>query len=492
MNAEHPVMDVFSFSYRTGVCKVEKHVRLFYATGYIGRGRTGVLLNIIFNREIFMTEAMLQLEKKIDDRSVHVGVIGLGYVGLPLSLTFLRKGIRVTGFDLDPVKIEMLDRGESYIKHIDSADILKFMDDGLFDATDDFATLSVPDALLICVPTPLTRNREPEMKYIVATGEAIAKVLRPGQLVVLESTTYPGTTAELLQPILENSGLVAGKDFALAFSPEREDPGNPDFTTATIPKVVGGIDAFASRVAAKLYGLALETVIPVSSTQVAELTKLLENIFRSVNIALVNELKILCLRMGIDVFEVIKAASTKPFGFMPFYPGPGLGGHCIPIDPFYLTSKAREYDIPTRFIELAGEINSSMPYFVVNRVMEALNEHGKPLKGAKVLLLGVAYKKDVDDDRESPSYKLMEILLKKGARVMYNDPHIPVLKAGRKYDFGLSSTPLTAENLGQADCVLVATNHSSYDYDFILEHSSLIVDTRNVFAGLRDEKIFIA
>lgn len=439
-----------------------------------------------------MSEALQQLKDKINEGSVNVGVIGLGYVGLPLSLTFLRNGIRVTGFDLDSVKIEKLNRGESYIKHIAPDDIKKFKDKGLFNATDDFNDLSKPDVLLICVPTPLTSNREPEMKYIVATGRAIAKNLRPGQLVVLESTTYPGTTAELLLPILEESGLKATKDFALAFSPEREDPGNPNFSTATIPKVVGGIDEFSSDVAAGVYGLALETVIPVSSTQVAEMTKLLENIFRSVNIALVNELKVLCINMGIDIFEVISAASTKPFGFMPFYPGPGLGGHCIPIDPFYLTSKAREYDIPTRFIELAGEVNSSMPYFVVSRIMEALNEQAKPLKGAKVLILGVAYKKDVDDDRESPSYKLIDILKKKGADVMYNDPHIPVLKASRKYDFGLSSTSLTAENLENTDCVVVATDHSSYDYDFILKHAKLIVDTRNVFAGVKYEKIVIA
>ncbi len=310
---------------------------------------------------------------------------------------------------------------------------------------------------------------------------------------MLESTTYPGTTVEVLQPILEENGLKAGRDFALAFSPEREDPGNPNFGTADIPKVVGGIDVVSLELACALYGIAMKQVVPVSTTQAAELTKLLENIFRSVNIALVNELKILCLRMGIDIFEVIKAASTKPFGYMPFYPGPGLGGHCIPIDPFYLTSKAREYDIPTKFIELAGEVNTAMPFFVVQRVMEALNEHGKALKGARVIILGVAYKKDVDDDRESPSYKLMAILQSKGAEISYNDPHLPKLRAVRKYDFGLCSTDLTRENLSTADCVLVATDHSAYDYDFILEHARLIVDTRNVFAG-RDtqNKVFMA
>lgn len=436
---------------------------------------------------------LTQLQNKIASKSLTLGIIGLGYVGLPLSLTFLRKGVRVIGFDLDPAKIAAIAQGKSYIKHIPSTELAEFVAQGTFSATSDFLRLEEPDALLICVPTPLTKNREPDLKYIEATGQAIAKVLRPGQLVVLESTTYPGTTVEILQPILEQNGLKAGTDFALAFSPEREDPGNPHFGTADIPKVVGGIDPQCTNIAASLYAIALKQIVPVSSTQTAELTKLLENIFRSVNIALVNELKVLCLSMGIDVWEVIKAASTKPFGFMPFYPGPGLGGHCIPIDPFYLTSKAREFDIPTRFIELAGEVNANMPYFVVQRVMDALNEHGKSLKGAKVLILGVAYKKDVDDDRESPSYKLMEILQGKGATISYNDPHIPKLKTVRKYDLGLSSTQLTAENLAATDCVLVATNHSAYDYDFILKHARLIVDTRNVFAGKDTQgKVFMA
>jgi len=434
-----------------------------------------------------------KLEQKITDRSLTLGVIGLGYVGLPLSLTFLRKGVRVIGFDLDPAKIEALAQGKSYIKHIPADELGEYVAGESFTATSDFSRLNEPDALLICVPTPLTRNREPDLQYIEATGQAIAGVLRLGQLVVLESTTYPGTTVEVLKPILEQSGLEAGLDFALAFSPEREDPGNPNFGTADIPKVVGGIDPRCTDIAAALYAVAMKQVVPVSSTQTAELTKLLENIFRSVNIALVNELKVLCLTMGIDVWEVIRAASTKPFGYMPFYPGPGLGGHCIPIDPFYLTSKAREFDIPTRFIELAGEVNSNMPYFVVQRVMDALNEHGKSLKGAKILILGVAYKKDVDDDRESPSYKLMEILQNKGARISYNDPHIPRLRPSRKYDFDLAGTELTAGILLAADCVLVATDHSSYDYDFILEHARLIVDTRNVFVG-KDTggKVFMA
>ena len=434
------------------------------------------------------------LKSKIEEKSFTLGVIGLGYVGLPLSLTFLRQGVKVIGFDLDPAKITRLAQGKSYIKHIPSDELGKYVKSGDFSATADFTRLNEPDAILICVPTPLTKNREPNLEYIEATGRAIAKVIRPGQLVVLESTTYPGTTVEVLQPILDKSGLQAGTDYALAFSPEREDPGNPDFGTADIPKVAGGIDPASLQLACALYGIAMKEVVPVSSTQAAELTKLLENIFRSVNIALVNELKVLCLRMGIDIFEVIKAAATKPFGYMPFYPGPGLGGHCIPIDPFYLTSKAREFDIPTKFIELAGEINTSMPYFVVQRVMEALNEHGKSLKGANILILGVAYKKEIDDDRESPSYKLMELLANKGAEVRYNDPYIPRLKTVRKYDLRLTSTPLTAENLATADCVLVATGHAAYDYDFILNHARLIVDTRNVFAGCgnTEGKVFMA
>ncbi|GBE11737.1 UDP-N-acetyl-D-glucosamine 6-dehydrogenase [bacterium BMS3Abin13] len=434
------------------------------------------------------------LKSKIEEKTFTLGVIGLGYVGLPLSLTFLRQGVKVIGFDLDPAKITLLAQGKSYIKHIPADELGKYVESGNFSATADFTRLNEPDAILICVPTPLTKNREPNLEYIEATGRAIAKAIRPGQLVVLESTTYPGTTVEVLQPILDKSGLQAGTDYALAFSPEREDPGNPDFGTADIPKVAGGIDPASLQLACALYSIAMKEVVPVSSTQAAELTKLLENIFRSVNIALVNEMKVLCLRMGIDIFEVIKAAATKPFGYMPFYPGPGLGGHCIPIDPFYLTSKAREFDIPTKFIELAGEINTSMPYFVVQRVMEALNEHGKSLKGANILILGVAYKKEIDDDRESPSYKLMELLANKGAEVRYNDPYIPRLKTVRKYDLRLTSTPLTAENLAIADCVLVATNHAAYDYDFILNHARLIVDTRNVFAGCSNTegKVFMA
>lgn len=428
--------------------------------------------------------SLRELEQKINDGSLLVGVIGLGYVGLPLSLVFLRKGIRVLGFDLDPVKIEKISDGVSYIKHIPSQAIETFVSQDTFSATTEFARLGEPDVLLICVPTPLTSNREPDLQYVVATAEAVSAALRPGQLVVLESTTYPGTTVEIVQPILEQSGHRVEVDFGLAFSPEREDPGNAKYATANIPKVVGGVSPHSTRLAEKLYALAMETVVAVSCTQVAEMTKLLENIFRSVNIALVNELKILCQRMGIDIWEVIEAASSKPFGFMPFYPGPGLGGHCIPIDPFYLTSKAREYDIPTKFIELAGEVNTAMPYYVVQRVMDALNDKGKSLHGSRVLVLGVAYKKDVDDSRESPAFKLLDLLQAKGAEVSYNDPHIPILPAVRKYAFDLQSVPLSEETLAAMDCVLVVTDHSVYDYKFIFTNAKLIVDTRNVFAGI--------
>ena len=431
-----------------------------------------------------MTPELTKLKDKITRKEFLLGIIGLGYVGLPLSLTFLRKDIAVLGFDLDAKKIDMLQAGASYIKHIPSHELARFVQQGRFSATADFSRLNEPDVLLICVPTPLTQNREPDMQYIENTAHSIANVLRPGQMVILESTTYPGTTVELLLPVLEKSGLAAGKDFALAFSPEREDPGNPKYSTADIPKVVGGINDDSTTMAADFYKTGLQSVVEVSTTQTAEMSKLLENIFRSVNIALVNELKILCHRMGIDVWEVIRASSTKPFGYMPFYPGPGLGGHCIPIDPFYLTSKAREYDFPTKFIELAGEVNTAMPYYVVQRVMEALNSRKKSINGSRILLLGMAYKKDVDDPRESPSFKLLELLQDKGAEVHYNDPHIPVMPPMRKYSFDLKSTDLTAETLAAMDCILLATDHSAYDYRFILEHADLIVDSRNAFNGL--------
>ena len=419
------------------------------------------------------------LKQRLAARQSTIGIIGLGYVGLPLMLRFNAAGFAVLGFDVDPGKIAKLNNGESYIKHIPAADIKAARDAG-FEATTDFARAAEADALIICVPTPLNKNREPDLSYVTNTVDTLVPHLRPGQIISLESTTYPGTSEEELLPRLEKSGLKVGHDLFLIYSPEREDPGNKNFNPSNIPKVIGGHTPACLEMGQALYSTAIDTLVPVSSTRVAEMTKLLENIFRSVNIALVNELKILCLRMGIDIHEVINAAATKPFGYMPFYPGPGLGGHCIPIDPFYLTFKAREYDISTRFIELAGEVNTAMPYFVVQRVMEALNEQGKALKGAKVLLLGAAYKKNVDDDRESPSYKLMELLQQKGAEVSYNDPHIPTLRPGRKYDFGLTSTPLTATNLAQADCILIATDHDAYDPDFIAEHAQLIVDTRNM------------
>ena len=431
-----------------------------------------------------MDQELAKLEEKITKKDYLLGIIGLGYVGLPLSLAFLRKNISVLGFDVDQNKIDTLLSGKSYIKHVSADELSVFLQQDKFNVTADFNKLSEPDVILICVPTPLTQNREPDMQYIENTARAIAKSLRPGQLIVLESTTYPGTTVEVLLPILEKTGLKGGKDFALAYSPEREDPGNTKFKTADIPKVVGGLDQDSTRIASLFYKTALASVVEVSSTQAAEMTKLLENIFRSVNIAMVNEIKMLCHRMGIDIWEVIRASSTKPFGFMPFYPGPGLGGHCIPIDPFYLTSKAREYDFPTKFIELAGEVNTAMPYYVVQRVMDGLNSRKKSLNGAKILLLGMAYKKDVDDPRESPSFKLIELLQEKGAEVKYNDPHIPKIKPVRKYSYSIESTPLTEETLGSTDCVLIATDHSAYDYQFVLDHSDLVVDTRNACNGL--------
>ncbi len=432
-----------------------------------------------------MKQELKNLKDKIANKEYLLGIIGLGYVGLPLSLTFLRKDTSVLGFDIDLAKVEKINAGESYIKHIPSDELAGFVNQGAFRATTDFSRLKEPDIILLCVPTPLNQNREPDMQFIESTARSIAEELRAGQLVILESTTYPGTTVELLQPILENSGLTAGEDFALAYSPEREDPGNPRYSTADIPKVVGGINSESTSLACTFYNTALKEVVEVSSTQAAEMSKLLENIFRSVNIAMVNELKVLCHRMGIDIWEVIRASSTKPFGFMPFYPGPGLGGHCIPIDPFYLTFKAREYDFHTKFIELAGEVNTSMPYYVVQRVMEALNRRAKSINGSSILLLGMAYKKNVDDPRESPSFKLIELLREKGAEVLYNDPYIPTIPPVRNYSFSMDSTELTAENLAALDCILLATDHSSYDYQFILDHADLIIDTRNAFNGLK-------
>jgi UDP-N-acetyl-D-glucosamine dehydrogenase len=429
--------------------------------------------------------------EKIRKRTARVGIIGLGYVGLPLVREFVRAGFRVTGFDIDPQKVKLLREGKTYIKHIPAETIAEMNKTKRFTPTYDFGRLKNMECVLICVPTPLNRYREPDLTYVFETARTIAKYLRKNQLIVLESTTYPGTTDEDMRKILEGSGLRAGRDFSLAYSPEREDPGNQDFSTARIPKVVGGYTANCLKLAKALYDTVVTTV-PVGSTRVAEAAKLFENIFRSVNIALVNELKMLFDRMGIDVWEVIRAASTKPFGFMPFYPGPGLGGHCIPIDPFYLTWKARQYDFNTRFIELAGEINTFMPYYVVGRIIDAMNAGGRGIKGARILIVGLAYKKDVDDVRESPSLKLIELLTEKGAEVDYNDPHVPKTHRMRRYDFKMSSVPLTLRNLKKYDCVVISTNHSSYDYVSIVRHSRLIVDTRNATAGIKSPKIFTA
>ncbi|MDP2167621.1 MAG: nucleotide sugar dehydrogenase [Thermodesulfovibrionales bacterium] len=418
------------------------------------------------------------LVAKINSRDAVIGIIGLGYVGLPIVIEFCRAGFNVTGFDIDAEKVEILKQGRSYIKHIDASLLTQHTKQ--FSPTTDFSMLSKSDAIIICVPTPLSKYREPDLSFVFNTAKTIAEYLRQGQLIVLESTTYPGTTDEDMKAILEKSGLKAGTDFYLAFSPEREDPNNKNFTTRTIPKIVGGYSPACTEVAIALYSQIVEKVVPVSSTKVAEAAKLLENIYRVVNIALVNELKMLFDRMGIDIWEVIEAAKTKPFGFQAFYPGPGLGGHCIPIDPFYLTWKAREYDIPTKFIELAGEINTHMPYYVVQKTVEALNENSKSMKGTKILLLGLAYKKDIDDVRESPALKITELFKEKGAIVDYNDPYVPIFPKTRKYKLDMKSVHLTAENLKKYDCVVVLTDHSDYDPVFIAENSSLVVDTRNL------------
>lgn len=422
--------------------------------------------------------------------TLKIGIIGCGYVGLPLALSFAGKDHHVLGFDTDSAKVEKLNRGESYIKHIPAAEISKQVHSKHFSATTDFARLRDMDAALICVPTPLDERRDPDLSFVEQTARAIAPHLQREQLIVLESTTYPGTTEELVLPILEQNGLrcpiqqsgqpAVAPDFYLAFSPEREDPGNKHFGLAQIPKVVGGVNQASGQAAANLYSQIVGRVVPVSSTRVAEMAKLLENIFRCVNIALVNELKLLCQRMGMDVWEVIDSAATKPFGFMPFYPGPGLGGHCIPVDPYYLSWKAREYDFATRFIELAGEINTSMPYHVADAVASALNDHRKSLKGARVLLLGVSYKKDIDDLRESPSLKLMQLLIDRGAKLDYNDPFFPSLHKMRHYDYShMRSVDIGPQSLASYDCVLIATDHSSYDYEQIVGSAKLVIDSRN-------------
>ncbi len=444
-----------------------------------------VLLNSEQLKAAELVRFMTDWDKRIKDRNFTVGVLGLGYVGLPLARAFASAGLKVLGFDIDRRKVETLNAGRSIIKHIPHSQVSQMVKAGLFRATNNMSLLKTADAVLICVPTPLTQNREPDVQFIVASTETIAKYLRAGQLIVLESTTYPGTTRELMIPILEKSGLKAGRDFHLAFSPEREDPGNKNFTTKTIPKVVGGLTNQCRDMACKLYGTAIAKIVPVSNLEAAEATKILENVYRCINIAMVNELKMVFDRMGIDVWEVINAASTKPFGFNPFYPGPGLGGHCIPIDPFYLTWKARQYDMPTRFIELAGEVNTNMPHYVVTKTMEALNERRKSLNGAKVLVLGLAYKKDIDDMRESPSVKLIELLRQKGAKVDYNDPHIPKAPKQRQHDLRMTSKKLSAKLLASYDVVLISTDHSDYDYDWIVDKAKLVVDTRNAAAAVR-------
>jgi UDP-N-acetyl-D-glucosamine dehydrogenase len=437
-----------------------------------------------------------ELKRKIEQRQARVAVIGLGYVGLPLALLYSEQGFPITGFDIDERKVSTLNAGGSYIFRITAPEIQRARRQGLT-ATSDYSQLEKMDAVIICVPTPLNEYHEPDLSYITGTAESIAPHLQPGQLIILESTTYPGTTEEVLVPILERRnrrGLKASRggendedSFFVAFSPEREDPGNQTVARRDIPKVVGGMDEKASTLASALYGAIFNRTVPVSSPAAAEMTKLLENIYRCVNIALVNELKLLCLRMGLDIWEVIEAASTKPFGFHPFYPGPGLGGHCIPVDPFYLSWKAKQWDFHTRFIELAGEINTNMPYHVLESVGRALNRHKKALNGSKVLVLGVAYKKDIDDLRESPALIIIELLQKEGAQVSYNDPYFPEVGRGRKYDLQMKCAPL--DDLAQYDCVVIITDHSEYDYEQIVRESKLVVDTRKATRGIQSDKI---
>ncbi len=434
-----------------------------------------------------------ELVAKIEKREAVVGVIGLGYVGLPLAIHLARQKFRVLGFDVDHAKVEAISDGKSYIRHIPGEPIGELSGKGFFSATDDFARLTEVDCILICVPTPLTENLEPDLSYLLKTTDDVASSLRKGQLIILQSTTFPGTTEEMLLPRLSEKGLEVGRDFFLAFSPEREDPGNKNFDASNTPKIVGGATPNCLKAAMALYGT-ITTTVPVSSTKAAELTKLLENTYRSVNIALVNEMKVLAHRMGIDLFEVINAAATKPFGYKPFYPGPGLGGHCIPIDPFYLSWKAREYGFDTRFIHLAGEVNVSMPRYVIERTAEALADQDKALRGSRILILGIAYKKDIDDDRESPGYAIMDMLMDKGALVTYNDPWIPKLRPTRKYDFQLESVELVPELLTANDAVIIVTDHTAYDYEDIVKHARLVVDTRNATLKVRgmSDKVVLA
>jgi UDP-N-acetyl-D-glucosamine dehydrogenase len=434
---------------------------------------------------------MLTVER-IAERKAVIGIVGMGYVGLPLALTFAEEGFRVVGYDIDEAKPKALNAGRTYIKHISSLRIKDAIKKGLLEATSDFTRIPESDALLVAVPTPLDEHLQPDLSFVTGTAEQIGPYLRKGQLVVLESSSFPGTTEEIMRPILEEkSGLQAHSDFYLAYSPEREDPNNPAYNTKNIPKVVGANSEKSLKLVAALYDAVLDRTVPVSSAEAAEATKIFENAFRSVNIALVNELKVILDAMGIDVWEVIRAASTKPFGFMAFYPGPGLGGHCIPIDPFYLTYKAHEFEMPTRFIELAGEINTSMPRWVVGKIMDVLNDREKSLKGSRVLMLGMAYKKNVDDMRESPSLRLMELLMEKGAAVDYHDPYIPKIPQTRRYQFDKESVPLTPENLAKYDVVLIVTDHDSVDYAEVVKYAGLVVDTRNATANVRQgrEKI---
>ncbi|NQY88477.1 MAG: nucleotide sugar dehydrogenase [Colwellia sp.] len=421
-----------------------------------------------------------QLANKFKAKQAVIGIVGLGYVGLPLAIRYSSIGFKVIGLDIDEDKVRKINSGESYIEHICASKITSSIEQGL-EATTDFTKASDCDALILCVPTPLNKYREPDLSYVTNTTDALLPYLRKGQVLSLESTTYPGTTEEELLPRIESTGLIVGENVYLVYSPEREDPGNPDFETNTIPKVCGGHTAHCLAVGIALYSPAIDKIVPVSSTKVAEMTKLLENIHRAVNIGLVNEMKIVADKMGIDIFEVIDAAATKPFGFTPYYPGPGLGGHCIPIDPFYLTWKAREYGISTRFIELSGEVNQAMPAYVIEKLTAGLNDSEKSLKGSNVLILGIAYKKNVDDMRESPSVEIMELLVEKGVKIAYSDPHVAVFPKMREHSFDLSSEPLTQENLARFDAVVLATDHSAFDYELIRQHAKLIVDTRGKY-----------
>lgn len=428
---------------------------------------------------------MNQVITKLENKSAVIGIVGLGYVGLPLLLRYSQIGYKVIGLDIDKSKVQKLNQGQTYIEHIKSSDIELAVKQG-FTASTDFSKASQCDALIVCVPTPLNKYREPDLSFVTSTVDALVPYLRSDQVLSLESTTYPGTTEEELLPRVESTGLKVGENFALVYSPEREDPGNPNFETRTIPKVCGGHTELCNKVGIALYQHAIDQVVPVSSTKAAEMTKLLENIHRAVNIGLVNEMKIVADRMGIDIHEVIKAAATKPFGFTAYYPGPGLGGHCIPIDPFYLTWKAREYGLHTRFIELAGEVNQAMPEWVVGKTLDALNEHKKSLNGSKVLVLGIAYKKNVDDMRESPSVELMELFEAKGAQIAYSDPHVLVFPEMREHNFDLSSVDLTAEEISKYDAIVLATDHDGFDYQLIQQHAKILVDTRGKYAPTLD------